>query len=309
MLTEKDILQTLNREFPQNFRAVEFFRDGGSLSYIVSSNEGKWFLRLIRPELMGTALQALQIQLYLQKKKFPVPEIVFTKTGRPYVETVRDGESCLLVLYEFLEGAEPSDADVERVGELVGRLHQVMESYPEPLKTQDKHFFIDRYVSILMGKNHPLAQEYRFLGERLWEKVKDLPRGYCHCDLYRGNILKDQAGKLYVLDFDTSCNAFPMYDATLFCNETDYFAYSDVGFEKSQSWLRRFVRGYTKHRTLTEAEIYAFYVLHAVYHYQLQATIVEIYGVGCNEADFEEKQLDWLRSWLDKAREAVGLEV
>ena len=309
MLTEDEILQTVKREFPQDFETIEFYRDGGSLSYMVSCKETKYFLRQIRPEMMETALQSLQIHLYLQKVPFPVPEILFTKTGQPYVETVRDGERSLLVLYAFLEGGEPSDGDVERVGELIGRLHQVMEGYPEPLKIQDKHFFIGRYVNILTGKNHPLAQEYRVLGDKLWEKVKDLPRGYCHCDLYRGNIFRDRDGKLYVLDFDTSCNAFPMYDITLFCNETDFFSYSDDGFEKSQVWLRRFVRGYMKHRSLTEEEIQSYYILHAVYHFQLQATIVEIYGVDCNDADFERRQMDWLRSWLAKAKEAVGLEI
>lgn len=309
MLQREEILQVLNEEYPQEFVNVKFYRDGGSLSYIVKTRQEEYFLRLIRPELMETALQSIQIQVYLQNISFPVPPIIFTVKDQPYARQMRNGETCLLVLYEFISGGEPTGADIEGVGELIGRFHHVMEKYTGPLKIQDKYFFIDRYVKILAGKNHPLTQEYRALGDRLWEKVKNLPRGYCHCDLYRGNILKDRAGKLYVLDFDTSCNAFPMYDITLFCNETDYFAYSDEGFQKSQIWLRRFLEGYSKYRTLTEEEIDAFYVLHAVYHFQLQATIVEIYGVDCNEADFEDRQMDWMRRWLAKAKEEAGIEI
>lgn len=218
MLKENEILQVINREFPQGFQSITFLRDGGSLSYAVLSGNKKYFLRAIRPELMATALQSLDIHVYLQQKGFPVPEIIFTSKGQPYVEADRDGKANLLVLYEYIEGGEPSDADIERVGELIGRLHQVMERYPGLLKTQDKHFFIDRYVNILTDKNHPLAAEYRSLGDRLWDKVKDLPRGYCHCDLYRGNILKDQKGALYVLDFDTSCNAQGTFQNLRHCN-------------------------------------------------------------------------------------------
>lgn len=308
-MQKEEILEIIQQEYHGTFRRIEFLRDGGSLSYAVSTDKTKYFLRMIRPELMETARNSLKIQLYLQKEGFPVPEIIYTKNGQPYVERKSDGKASLLVLYAFIDGDEPSGADVEHVGELIGRLHQIMEKYPEPLKVQDKHFFIDRYVNILTGKSHPLAEEYRLLGDKLWEKVKDLPRGYCHGDLYRGNIFKDQSGKLYVLDFDTSCNAFPVYDMTLFCNETDFFHYSDEGFEKSQVWLQQFIQGYSKYRSLSEEEINAYYVLHAVYHFQLQATIVEIYGVDCNDADFEGQQMEWLRGWLGKAKEAVGLEI
>jgi Ser/Thr protein kinase RdoA (MazF antagonist) len=156
-------------------------------------------------------------------------------------------------------------------------------------------------VEILRGKGDHTAQEYEELGEKLCDKVKHLPRGYSHCDLYPGNVMKGKDGKLYVLDFDTSCVSFPMYDVTLFCNRTDYFNYSDKGFEESELWLRLFLKGYVKHRQLTEEEIKAFYYLVVIYHYQLQATIVEIYGVDCNEDDFEDKQLDWIRNWIKTA--------
>lgn len=303
MYDTTEIKRILNANYPITFIRIEFLRDGGSLSFAAFTEDGKYFLRLIRPELMATALPSIDIHMYLQKKGFSVPSVILTNQEEPCIKTPDQ----LYVLYEYIDGGKPDFEDVERVGELIGELHQAMEDYPGELKEQDKYFFIDRYVNILESKNHPRTEEYRQLGEKLWDKVREIPRGYCHCDLYKGNILKSADGRLYVLDFDTSCSAFPMYDIVLFCNETDYFTYSDEGYEESVLWLERFIDGYKKYRTLTREEIEAYYYFHLIYHYQLQATIVEIYGLHCNEEDFEDRQFDWMMRWLEKAKKEAGI--
>ena len=38
------------------------------------------------------------------------------------------------------------------------------------------------------------------LGERLWDKVKNLPQGKCHGDLHRGNLLQNSDGQLWWLN-------------------------------------------------------------------------------------------------------------
>lgn len=308
MIEKQALLEILNQNFEEVFTDTKFYRDGGSLSYIVSSNEERYFLRIIRPELLETARQSIDIHTYLQGHAFAVPIIIFTKDGQPYIERKADDKTYLLVLYEYIEGGEPGVGDVESIGKLIANLHNIMKCYPKSLKSQEKHFFIDRYVDILRSKNDHTADEYEHLGNILWEKVKHLPQGFCHCDLYPGNILKSNEGKLYVLDFDTSCIGFPMYDITLFCNKTDYFAYSDKGFYESELWLQYFLKGYTKYRSLTEEEIKAFYYFHVIYHYQVQATIVEIYGIDCNPDDFEDKQLDWIKQWMKKAEMDKGID-
>lgn len=52
--------------------------------------------------------------------------------------------------------------------------------------------------------------------------------------MYRGNIHKAGDGRLYILDFDTSCEGFPMYAPVLICNMTDYFEFQENGYEKSR---------------------------------------------------------------------------
>ena len=308
-MEKSEILQLLYENYDINFFDLEFYRDGGSMSYVVSGCGKKYFLRVIRPELLETAYQSLNIHLYLSGMDFPVPLILKTKDGTAYIRKEYGNKTNLYVLYEYIDGGEPDSEDTAAVGELIGRLHLSMKDYQGELKYRDKYFFIDRYVNILKNKNHKLSDDYELLGEKLWHKTENIPRGYCHCDLYPGNILKSKDGQLYVLDFDTSCNAFPIFDITLFCGEIDYFEYSEEGFEKSKEQLDLFMEGYQKYRTLTKEEIESFYFFEAINHFQLQATIVEIYGVDCNEDDFEEKQLDWIRRWLQRAKKEIDHDI
>ncbi len=279
------------------FENIEFNRDGGSLSYVVFADNRKFFLRIIRPELMNTALQSIDIHLYLANSNFPVPNIILTKDCTPYITAGEQDNKHLYVLYEFIEGLEPKHSDAENVGKLVGQFHRIMRGYTGVLTVRDKLFFVDRYIEILRKKHYPKADVFNEMGNALWEKVKALPRGYCHCDLYRGNVHKAKDGSLYILDFDTSSNAFPIYDAVLFCNETNYFEYKNDGLIKTKKTLSKFLSGYTSCNSLSQAEIMAFGDLMAIYHFQVQATIIEIYGLDCVDEVFIDNQLDWLQRW------------
>ena len=46
----------------------------------------------------------------------------------------------------------------------------------------------------------------------------------------------------YVMDFDTSCIAFPMYDVALFCNDTNWYNFEYDGYEKSKLGLSSFLK-------------------------------------------------------------------
>lgn len=130
--------------------------------------------------------------------------------------------------------------------------------------------------------------------------MKDLPYGYCHGDMYRGNILKTAEGRLYILDFDTSCRGFPMYDLALICNMTDYFQLENDGWRKSQMVYERFLPQYLRHNSLSKRETEAFPDLIALYHFALQATIIEIFGMDCVDEEFFHRQLAWLYQWQEQ---------
>ena len=271
-----EILNILNKHYPIAFGSLEMLRDGGSAAYAVFSGGDKYFLRIIKPAFFDTAVMGADVQVFLQGKGFPVPPIVLTSDNNPYIRT-NDG---LLILYEFIDGGEAEPKrDAEAVGELVGRLHHTMKSYPGELIKRDKYFYVGRYIDILKEKQYPKVDDFQIYGNALWDKVTDLPRGFCHGDMYCGNVHKTPDGNFYVLDFDTSCEGFPMYDIALFCNKTDYFDYGESGYGQSKEVLSRFLPGYLRHNPLSQADTDAFYDLIGLYHFALQATIIQIPGL------------------------------
>jgi len=188
------VLNTLNEQYPMCFDRYEELRDGGSTSYTVYSDEDKYFLRVIKPTFFDTAVKGAGIQVFLQNKDFPVPSIIRTQDGSLYVKKEKE----LYILYEYIEGEESDpEQDAETIGTLLGRLHRVMKDYPGELDKRDKHFFVGTYIDILQKKQYPKADEFQAYGEQLWDKIKGLPRGLCHGDMYSGNIHKAPDGKLY----------------------------------------------------------------------------------------------------------------
>lgn len=299
-MDKSTVLELLNENYSIKFINMKFYRDGGSLSYLVFGNDRKYFLRKIRPIFMETVFQSIDINLYLIKNNVPVPKLIFTKFSTPYIETVESDGKYVYILYEFIEGKEPDiTRDAEEIGYLIGKYHKVMQNYNGELSIRDKYYFIDKYIEILREMKYPESKVIAFKkhGDALWEKVKDLPRGYCHSDLYIGNIHQNQTGELFVLDFDRSCYAYPLYDISLVCNSTNYFNLDECGYQKTKMNLERFLLGYEQFFKLSDLERNSVFYFIGVYHYQLQATIIEKNGLDCVDEEFLDKQYDWLMKW------------
>ena len=289
-----DTLSLLNAHYPLRFDRLEFVRESVSMAYIAFTGSERYFLRCVKPFGMEQARPGVDVQVYLQNRGFPVPPVILTNEGAPCFEA--DGR--LYILYEYIEGGEVNPArDARALGALVGRLHRVMRDYPGPLPRHDRHYYIDKYIEMLRAMQYARAEEFAAYGDALWAKIKGLPRGYCHGDMYRGNFHKTPGGQIFVLDFDTSSEGFPMVDPALMCNLTDYFKFQRQGYGRARRALERFLPEYLKHSSLSQSEIDAFYDLIAVYHFALQATIIELHGLDCVDDKFLDNQLDWLYRW------------
>lgn len=289
------ILELLRKNYDINTDSITFNRKGGCVSYIVNCDNEKCFLKIIDNAFLDTAIQSIDIQQYLIKNDFPVPKIINTKDNSPYFIN----ENQLFVLYEYIDGVEPNlDDNAERIGKLVGKLHKLMSSYSSELTTHNKEFFVDRYIDILRKKHYPdeKLNEYIEIGNQLWNSVKDLPCGFCHGDLHRGNLLKTENNKIYVLDFDTACFAPQLFDVAVMCDTTDYFNFDRNEFQHATDIFNRFMNEYSKYNQI-DFTINQFCDFIALRHFQLQATIIEIYGLDCIDEEFINKQLEWIKQW------------
>lgn len=298
-MDEKTLQNILTVDYGIESSSLEFLREGGAHTYIVNGKT-KYLLKVIGAAFSDTARQSVAIMRYLEEKDFPVPKTILTKSGESIFETEANGEKKLIVLMEFIEGDEPElEICAAEVGALVGRFHQLMEEYPLELLSHGKEFFIDRYLNFLRQKNYPRIAEYEELGRRLWNKVKTLPKGLCHGDLHRGNLLQNPAGRIYLLDFDTACRAPLMFDVMVMCDMTNYFNLQPEDIDETKEVYQKFLSGYSKYHKLSHEEILSFPYWVAIRHFQLQATILEIHGIDCIDEGFIDGQLYWLNKWQE----------
>ena len=295
-MTLQDIL-TLNYGI-ESF-SLEFLREGGGHTYAVNG-KNKYLLKVIGSAFSDTARQSVSIMRYLGENSFPVPKTILTKSGEVFFEAIAGAEKYLIVLMEYIDGDEPElEKCASEVGKLVGRFHQLIKKYPEEVVSKGKKFFIGRYLEFLRKKNYPRIAEYEELGERLWNKVKDLPQSKCHGDLHRGNLLQNADGLIFLVDFDTVCHAPFMFDVMVMCDMTDYFKLKKEDIELMKEVYHKFLLGYSGYHALSREEILSFPYWVAIRHFQLQATILEIYGINCIDEGFIDGQLCWLNNWQE----------
>lgn len=235
---------TLIREMVQHHYGLEVIKmtstdDGITQPLILETNKGKFILKLVLDAFSKTMKQSLNVLLFLESKNFESPRVILSLNGDAYV----DHQDFSIALFQYIESGE-AVIDYSSLGDLVGRLHTFMKSYDGDLSSQDKYFFIERYLNLLELKSYDEIKlnEYKKLGNFLWDKVKNLPRAYCHGDLHLGNVLQG-VDKNYLIDFDTSCLAFQMYDVMTSCNATDYFSFDVKMLEETR-------RNYEREMTL-----------------------------------------------------------
>ena len=296
-MNEKQLVEILTTYYGIEEPALELFREVGGQTYIVNGKE-KYLLKVIGTAFLKTAGQSVSIMRYLDENDFPVPKIILTKNGDASFTTVIGDEEKMIVLMEFIDGDEPNLKEcASEVGALVGRFHHLMANYPVDPVSHGKEFFIERYLDFLVNKKYQDLSSYEVLGERLWERVRDLPRGNCHGDLHRGNLIQNKNGQIYLVDFDTVCQAPRMFDIMVMCDMTNYFDLKQEDIDITKDVFRRFLSGYSKYRVLSQDEILSFPDWVAIRHFQLQATILEIYGIDCIDSKFFDSQLCWLNKW------------
>jgi Ser/Thr protein kinase RdoA (MazF antagonist) len=307
-MNHKKIIEFVDVNYGIKINSIKPLEDGVTKSLVLTSESAKYILKFALKSFEHTIKESLNVLRYLELKSFSSPKVILTHSGE--TNTLLENET-IAFLYHFTEGGHiEDDVDYIKLGSLVGELHEHMKDYPTSLSIHSKDYFVDRYIRILEQKEYSQKKisDYIDLGDLLWDNIKELPNGYCHGDLHLGNIIKTLDGNYSILDFDTSCLAFPAYDIMVICNATDYFVYIESDFETTVSNINRFLIGYEQYRKLSKNEKDSLYYLIGIYHYQLQATIIEIYGIDCVDYEFIDKQYNWLMAWKLSCDQYLGIE-
>jgi Ser/Thr protein kinase RdoA (MazF antagonist) len=301
------LLRDLKEIYSKDFLDIALHRDMIGYVCVVSDSKDKYILKLFKNRNTKQAKQSIEVMNYLEKAGFPTAHIIPTEDGVSHFIYDFEGEDRIGVLYEYIHGTEPDKStDIIAIGRQTGRLHKMMDACPLFLSCHDKPFFIDRYISCLREMNYLRTDEFEEYGILLWNRVKNLPRSFCHGDYHTGNMIQNSRGDYVLFDFDAASKAFALYDIAIFCDMTNYFNLSEHEYKDTKYMLEEFMKGYSEFITLSDQELTAIYSFIAIRHYEVQATIIENLGIECIDMEFVDNQLEWLKKW-EKLIQRKGL--
>lgn len=288
---------------------ISLYRDMIGSVYFLWEKDERYVYKLYRTIDTEAAIQSTQVISYLKKNNFPVVTIVPTKNDELYSNIEMPEGNRIGVLFEYVDGKEPTtEEDIYLIGELTGKMHKIMETYTEDLCKLRKSHYIDRFIGIMQDMNFEVIKidEMYNHGVELWNKILDLPKGFCHGDLHTGNLLKTKKGEIIFLDFDICSNSYPIFDVATICDDTNFTAVNEKDIEKTYHNFKKFYNGYSKEKKLSNLEKSVIFDCIAIHHYELLGTIslyrAPLEGDHWLNDKFFDLHYTWKKQWKVKTK-------
>lgn len=189
-------------------------------NYFVTTRQGQFVLTLFEQ------LSYNEIPYFLDLMAF------FSEHGVPSAHPLADHQGCYLrvlhgkpaALVQRLSGAStehPSAAQCRALGDALGRMHEVGQSYPQQrVNSRGPHWWretMSKVLPHLVGNDaHLLQEEVHFQSAY---STTLLPRGVVHADLFRDNALFVGDTLTGIIDFYYACNDVLLYDVAVTVND------------------------------------------------------------------------------------------
>ncbi len=309
------ILKIISDEYSINPIHTALYRNSGGMLYFVDTKKDKYVFKVyssydINDEIHMDAFRAkesFKIINHLNKNNFAVPNIVSTTDVKLCTSIPMAEGNAIGVLFEYISGKDVEFKDIENdIAETTSSMHTIMKSYPRKLTVLGKDFYIGRMMKIFHQyyKENSQIHELEAFGNYAFDKIRDLPKGFCHGDYGTHNIKKAK-NKLYVYDFDAASGTYPMYDITLICDATNFWRFDAKDLNKTRENIYDFAEIYTKHCDLSQVEIDSYIYFLALRQYEVRATVAHnsIYKIGTHFLN--ENYLNSLHSWMSEFIKSV----
>jgi homoserine kinase type II len=189
-------------------------------NYFVTTSEGRFVLTLFEKLTPGELPFYLELMEHLSARGVPCPRPVRDRAGALFRQL--NGKPAALVT--FLPGrdlAQPSPAQCAQVGAMLAAIHLAGRSYPNAMENPRG----PKWWKAVMPEVLPflgaedaalLREEIRF--QSLY-RLRDLPRGAIHADLFRDNVLFEDGRISGVIDFYFACTDALLYDVAIAVND------------------------------------------------------------------------------------------
>lgn len=296
------IVNDLNRFYQLDIKHIKLYRDMIGRVYFLQSQDKRYVFKIYRNFKKDDALQTIDILNYLKENSYPVVSVVNTVQNKSNIFVDCSDGSCVGVLYDYIDGIMPNGKqDTKIIGKQIGKLHQLMVSYPHKLINRTKIDYIDDYICIMKEKDFNFGKiiDLQKYGDELWGRINKLPKSFCHGDLHTGNMIKNQSGEYVIFDFDDASGDYPSMDVAYMSDNTNFNQFHESMYDKTMHLYEDFYSGYSKIRELSDREYNSIFDFIAVRHFQIISRIVRCQGLqSLDEKDCYE-QYDWLMKWRE----------
>ena len=292
------------------------YRNSGGILYFIETGDRKYVFKVFsgyetRDTVHSQAFRAKEsfgVINYLYENGFAVPKIYTALDGKLWCDFPIAEGSATGALLEYIAGDDVEYNDIKNdIAETTASMHNIMRDYTGSLSQLGEDFYIGRMIKILHKyyDENDKIREISQLGHMAFDKIRDLPRGFCHGDFGTHNIAAKD-GRLYVFDFDVASRSYPMFDIALICDTSNFWKFDAKAMCKTKDNICRFADIYTKHCTLTETEIDSFIYFLALRQYEVRATVAHISLPKIGAYFLNEGYLDALHSWMAKFTDYVS---
>lgn len=274
---------------------VKLFRSMIGLVYIVGEND--YVFKVYRKSNYNSARKSVDVLNFLKSCNFPAAVAIPDKDGEFIVNLPTQKGVCAGVMFEYIRGTEPDKTkDIRRLGEYTGELHNIMKGYSDKIDCFPKEIYLYDFIALLAEKGFCEKKTHviKLIADELWDRIKDLPKGFCHGDFHTGNIIRDSCGIYRSFDFDECSCDFPVMDIASICDASSFNNFKTTDAEKTAKLVDEFLKGYGKYNSVNERELTRVNAFILIRHFQIIARIARNTGLDRIRLDFLEQQYNWI---------------
>jgi homoserine kinase type II len=263
-ISNQDLNLILNSFNFRNIISIEPMLTSGNVSYIITTDIGKYFLRLSpdkgsRYRSINEIHSEIELLYHLRRNNFPVLLPIKSKDGRIII-SIKNHNGYIRKFVEDNYKESPNPIEIEEFGKALGKFHSLTINFDTKNKREHifdlektrefleedmryilnsnfkhKEKFISRIKSVLSSMNFP---EY-------------LPSGMIHEDLGKRHILWNRNKISAIIDFDRSYFGKLVLDIGQACRG---WCFTDNWSKWSNENFKHLIKGYSKRRKLSEIE-------------------------------------------------------
>jgi len=189
-------------------------------NYCVTTTQGRFVLTLFENLTARELPFYLRLMAHLSGHGIPCPRPIATRSGRLHGRL--NGKPAALV--SFLPGRDveaPTVGQCAQAGAMLANIHAAGASYAgkmdNPRGAKWWAAVTPRVARFLDAKGAALLRgEVQFQSQ---QRLKSLPRGAIHADLFRDNVLFENGRISGVIDFYFACTGALLYDVAIAVND------------------------------------------------------------------------------------------